>query len=173
MLEVERVLAVNVGQVHIEQAVLPGHLGIERRARDWRVEHELVQIGLVRDGVLDLFVDVLRRVVFQPDNGGAQQHDAVLAQFARELQGIGAIQLGVVGARRFQPEPDGGDADLHQFLIGVLGDGVGRRENVERPAFAGGLHQRQQFHDAAFLQQKVLVHDEERMSCCASSPHVP
>ena len=69
MLEVECVLAVYVRQVHIEHSALPRHLEIERRAGDRRVEHELVQIGLVRDRVLDLFVDVLRRVVFQADYG--------------------------------------------------------------------------------------------------------
>src|ERR1017187_10233620 len=134
VLEVESVLAVDIGQVHVEQAPLPGHLGIERRTGDRGVEHELVQIGLVGEGMLDLFVNVLRRMVFQADDSGAEQHDAVLAQFAGELQGIGAIQLGVVGARGFQAQPDGGDADLGQFLIGVLGDGVGGRENVECPA---------------------------------------
>ena len=54
MLEVEAELAVNVRQVDVEQPALFGHVAIERRARHRRVEHELVQVGLVRDGVLDL-----------------------------------------------------------------------------------------------------------------------
>src|ERR1035437_7260248 len=163
VLEVEGVLAVDIGQVHIDQAPLFGHLEIERRAGDRRVEHELVQIGLVRDGALDLLDDVFRRVMFQTDDGGAEQHDAVFAQFAGKLHGIGAIQLGVVGARGFEAQPDGGDADFHQLFVGVLGDRVGGRENVERPALAGGFHEGQQFHDAALLEQEVLVHDKERV----------
>ena len=37
-----------------------------------------MEVGLVRDGVLDFRRDVLRRVVLQPDDGRAQQLDAVL-----------------------------------------------------------------------------------------------
>ena len=88
VLEVEGVLAVDVGQVDVRACGPAAAISvIERRAGHRRVEHELVEIGLVRDGVLDLFVDVLGRVMFQPDDGGAQQHDAVLAQFARQLAG--------------------------------------------------------------------------------------
>ena len=85
-LEVELVLAVDVGQVHVvEHAALLRHLGVQRRAGHGRVEHELVEIGVVRDGVLDLRSDVLGRVVLQADDGRAQQLDAVRAQFARQL----------------------------------------------------------------------------------------
>ena len=83
MLEIELVLAVNIGQVDIRQhAALFLHLGEERRAGHRRVEHELVEIRVVRHGVLDLVFDVLRRVVLQADDRRAQQLDAVLAQFA-------------------------------------------------------------------------------------------
>ena len=82
-------------------------------------------------------------------------------QFAAQLESIGAVQLGVIGTWGFQAQPDRRDADFRQFLIGILGDRIGGRENVERPALAGGLHQRQQFHDPALLQQEIFVHDEE------------
>ena len=66
VLEIELVLAVDIGQVHaFEHASLLAHLGVERRAGHRRVEHELVEIGIVRHGVLDLRADVLRRVVLQ------------------------------------------------------------------------------------------------------------
>ena len=78
VLEIEGVLAMDVGQVDVEQPALLLHVVIERRARNRRVEHELVEIGLVRDGVFDLAGDILRRVMFQAQNSGAQQHDAVL-----------------------------------------------------------------------------------------------
>ncbi len=145
-----------------EQPALFLHLVIERRTRNGRVQHELVEIGLVRDGVLDLGGDVFGCVMFQPQNGGPQENDAVLAQFARQLQRVGAFQFGVSGLRRFQTQPDGRDAQFHQFLIAVLPDGVGRRKNIESPTLAGGLHARQQVHGALPLEQEVLVHDEER-----------
>ncbi|MCL5746157.1 MAG: C-terminal helicase domain-containing protein, partial [Acidobacteria bacterium] len=40
------VLAMNIGQVDIEQPALVFHFAVERRARNRRVEHELVEIGL-------------------------------------------------------------------------------------------------------------------------------
>ena len=84
VLEIELVLAVDVGQIDaLQHAPLLGHFGEERRARHGRVEHELVEIGVVRHGVLDLLLDILRRVMLQPDDGRTQQLDAVLAQFAR------------------------------------------------------------------------------------------
>ena len=103
------------------------------------------------------------RVVLQAQNRGAQQHDAVLAQFARHAQRVGAVELGVVRARRFEADPDRGDAQLHQFLVTVLAYRVGGGEDVERPALPGLLHPGEQIHGALLLQQEVLVHDEERL----------
>ena len=117
----------------------------------------------MRHGALDLLPDVFRRVMFQPQNGGAEQYNAVLAQLASEFQRVGAVQFGVPGLRRFEPQPDGGNAQFHQFLIAELADGVGRRKNVEGPAFARRFHTRQQVHGARPLQQEILVHDEERL----------
>src|ERR1022692_4325200 len=92
MLEIETVLPVDVRQVDIiQQPALQGHLVVERRARNRRVEHELVEVGLVRDGALDLFADVLRRVMLQPQNGGAEKYNAVLPQLASQLQRVGAF----------------------------------------------------------------------------------
>ncbi len=39
---------------------------MQRRAGASDVEHELVEIGTVTDGALDVLVDVLRRVLFKP-----------------------------------------------------------------------------------------------------------
>ncbi len=58
-------------------------------------------------------------------------------KLVRQFLGVGAIQLGVVGARRFQAHPDGRDAQLHQFLVRVLANGVGGRKDVQRPTLAG------------------------------------
>ena len=99
----------------------------------------------------------------RPDDGGTQQLDAVLAQFPRELQRVRALQLVVARVRRFEPHPDPRDAQLHQLAHGVLADGVGRREHVERPGLVALLHEAQQLHGAALVQQEVLVHHEERL----------
>ena len=61
----------------------------------------------------DLLGDVFGRVMLQADDGGAQQHDAMLAQLTAHPLGIRAVELGVPGARRFQAEPDGGDTQFH------------------------------------------------------------
>src|SRR6185369_14859440 len=75
--EVEPVLPVDVGQVYVRQhSPLAAHLGEQRRARYRRVEHELVEIGIVRYRVLDLVVNILRGMVLQPDDRRAQQLDA-------------------------------------------------------------------------------------------------
>ncbi len=69
--EVETVLPVYVRQVDImEQPALLIHFAIERRTRNRRVQHELVKVGFVRNGSLDLLDDVFGRVVFQPQNSG-------------------------------------------------------------------------------------------------------
>ena len=58
---------------------------IERRARHRRVEHELVKIGVVRDGIIDHAVDVFRRVRFEPDDAGSQDADPMGLQVAHQL----------------------------------------------------------------------------------------
>ena len=105
--------------------------------------------------------DVLGRVVLQADDGGAEDADAVLAQFAGEGERVGAVELGVARVRRFEAHPDPGDAEFDQLLHRVLADGVGGGEDVERPSLAVALHVFEQLHRARLLQQEVLVHDEE------------
>ena len=56
--EVELELPVDIGQVHlVEQAPFVLHLLIQGRAGHRRVEHELVEVGVVGDGELDLLLD--------------------------------------------------------------------------------------------------------------------
>ena len=69
MLEVELVLPMNIGQIHVEKLFLLGHFGVQRRPRHGGVEHELVEISRMRHRVLDLAANVFRRVVFQADYG--------------------------------------------------------------------------------------------------------
>ena len=47
MFEVELVLAVDVGEVHVEQPAFLLHLLVERRARHGRIQHELVKVGVM------------------------------------------------------------------------------------------------------------------------------
>ena len=63
VLEIEFELAVNVGQIDaVEHAAFFFHLLEQRRSRDRRVEHELVEVRSVRDGVLDLLVSMFSSV---------------------------------------------------------------------------------------------------------------
>ena len=86
---VEDRLAVDVAQLVLALVLhhaLGRKLGVQRRAGDGRVEHELVEVGVVPGGVLDGLVDVLRRVVFQADDRRAQHADAVRLQLATSLK---------------------------------------------------------------------------------------
>src|SRR5690242_6668580 len=57
MPEIELVLAVNVREIHIEQPAFTRHLAIERRSRHWRVQHELMEVRVVLDRVLDFAIN--------------------------------------------------------------------------------------------------------------------
>ena len=76
---VELKLAVNVGEIHVQQSVLALHLFVERRARQRSVEHELMEVRLMFHGVFNLVFDVLRRMVFHPNNRRTQHANTVLA----------------------------------------------------------------------------------------------
>ena len=53
--------------------------GVQGRAGQGRVEHELVEVRFMPYSVIDHRVDVLRRVVFQADNAGTEHADPVRA----------------------------------------------------------------------------------------------
>ena len=126
MLEIEPVLAVNVGQIDAWQhESLLVHLGKQRRAGHRRVEHELVEVGIVRHRVLQFGLDILGGMVFQAHNGRTQQFDAVLPELGGQLAGVGSLQFGVLGVGRFQTHPDPRNPQFHQLPHGVLIDGVG------------------------------------------------
>ena len=96
---VEDRLPVDVAEVilaFVLHHALGRQLGVQRRAGDGRVEHELVEVGIVADGVVDRLVDVFRRVVFQADDGRAQHADAVRLQFADQREGVDAGEFGVL-----------------------------------------------------------------------------
>ena len=161
--EVELVLAVDVGQIDvIEHPPLRLHLRVQRRARHRRVQHELVAVGVVRDGVLDLGADVVGRVVLQADDGRALHADAVRLQLARQRERVGVLQLGVARSRRLEPHPHPGDAELDELPHVVPADGVGRREDEHRPGLAVLLHHVEQLERPLLVQEEVLVHHEER-----------
>src|SRR5271166_1858406 len=85
MLKVELELPVNVGEVYaVEHPAFFLHLGKQRRSWHRRVQHELMEVGAMRNRVFDFLLDILRRVVFEADDGGTQQLDAVLPQLSGE-----------------------------------------------------------------------------------------
>ena len=162
VLEIELELAVNVGVVHVAQhASLIRHLLIQRRARHRSVQHELMKVSVVGNGVLNFGDDVVRGVMLEPDNGRSLHANAVLSQFARQLPRVGALQLVVAGLRRFEAHPEPGDSEFHQFLHGVFANRISGCKHGHRPRLLPFLHALQQAHGALAMQQEVLVHDKE------------
>ena len=72
MLEIELVLTVYVGQVHVQKLALLLDFGVERSAGDRRVQHELVKIGFMRYGIFDFIANIFGCVMFQPYDAGPQ-----------------------------------------------------------------------------------------------------
>jgi hypothetical protein len=121
-----------------------------------------MEIGIVRHRVLDLRADVLRRVMLQPDDGRAQQLDAVLRAIRGQRQRVGACSLAYDECGDSRPiqthETPSSTSSLHGILAIALAD-----ENTYSDQACPCLHAVEQFHGAPLVQQEVLVHDEERM----------
>ena len=77
---VEDELPVNVAGVKfafVFHHALGRKFRVQRRAGDGRVEHELVEVGIVSGGVVDRRVDVFQGVVLEADDRRAEHADAV------------------------------------------------------------------------------------------------
>ena len=136
MAVVEDQLPVDVAGVELAGVLhqpLGRQLGVQRRAGDRRVEHELVEVGVVAGGVVDRRVDVFRRVVLQADDRRAQHADAVRLELADQREGVDALELDVAAVAAFDAHPDPGDAQADQLLDAVGAEHVGGAEDVERP----------------------------------------
>ena len=99
-----------------------------------------MKIGVVAYSVIDFFLNVPRRMVFQPDDGGTLHTNAVLAQIARKLARIGALQLGVLRTWGLETHPEPRDAQFHQLLHRVFPDRIGGRKNRQSPTLPSALH---------------------------------
>ena len=75
----------------------------------------------------------LRRVVFQADNGRAQNADAVRLQFTNQFERVDALEFGVLAVFAFDAHPHPGDAQAHKLIDGVRAEHLGRTEHVQRP----------------------------------------
>ena len=139
MAVVEDQLPVDVAEVVLALVLhqaLGRKLGVQRRAGDRRVEHELVEVGVVPGGVVDRLVDVLGRVVFQADDRRAEHADAVRLQLADQLEGVDAGEFRVLAVAAFDAHPHPGDAQADQLVDRVGAEHVGGTEHVERPGLA-------------------------------------
>ena len=119
---VEDQLPVDVALLELGRVLhlaLGGQLGVQRRAGDRRVEHELVEVGIVPGRMLDRRVDVLRRVVFQADDRRAQHADAVRLQFADQFEGVDPLQFHVLAVAALDAHPDPGNAQADELIDGV------------------------------------------------------
>ena len=64
---------------------------VKRRAGIGGLEHELVIIGIVGDGVRYYPVHVLGPVLFEADDGRTKNADTMILQGLHELAGIDAV----------------------------------------------------------------------------------
>ena len=149
---------------------LGGQLGVQRRAGDRRVEHELVEVGVVPGRMLDRRVDVLRRVLFQADDRRTQHADAVRLQLADQVEGVDPLQLDVLAVAALDAHPHPGNAQADELIDGVRTQHVGRAEDVQGPGLVVLLHQLQQAQGPLAVQQEVLVHAEERLAAPTRVP---
>ena len=161
---VEAVLAVGIGGGELrfgkQRPVLAVPL-MERRARVRGVEHELVKVGVVAHGVVDDSGHVLGRVVFQPDDGRAQDADPVFLQGSDELSRVHALELFVCAALALEAHPDPDDPQPHELLDRVGLQNPGGAEDIQRPALPVFLHQLQEAQRALAVQKEILVENEE------------
>ena len=163
-------LAVHVGAVlplRIQQRPLLLVLLEQRRAGHRRVEHELMELRVVADRVLDRFGHVVRSVLLQTDDGGTEDADTVRLQPAHHFPRIRPVQLLVLALLALQPHPHPRNTEPDQLLDSVGLEHVGRAEHVERPALVVFFHQLEQAQRPLAVKQKVLVHHEKRLH-----PHV-
>ena len=111
----------NVGELHIvEHPPLFPHLSIQRGTWHRRIQHELMKFRAMGNGVVDVALDVLRRVVLQSDYCRSQQLDSVAAQLSNHRTCHSIFQLGVTRLPRLQPDPDPGDPSRTSSSIEYL-----------------------------------------------------
>jgi hypothetical protein len=117
--EVELELSVDVGGgalARVQQRPPRPELLVQRRAGDGGVEHELVKVRVVADGVVDDLIDVLGRVLLQPDDGRAEHADPMRLKRAHQLAGVGAPELDEVGVLALQAHPHPRDTQAHELF---------------------------------------------------------
>ena len=119
--EVELELPMNVGELHIvEHPPLFPHLPIQRGTWHRRIQHELMKIRAIGNGVVDVALDVLRRVVLQPDYCRSQHLIPWLRSSATIARVTASFSFGVTQLPRFQPDPDPGDPQAAPSSIEYL-----------------------------------------------------
>ena len=116
-------------------------LFVQRRAGHGCIQHELVKNRIVADGVIDDRIHVLGRMVFQADDRGTQNADAMRLQTIHDCTRIGSPKLVVGAFFAFQSHPDPADAQPHELVHRVRLQDRGRAEHVQGPAFIVFLHQ--------------------------------
>jgi hypothetical protein len=149
---------VNVGQHEIVS-----HCS-ERRARHRPVNQVLPQRRLELHQPVQFLRDNFRRLVIEADDHRGQHRDAVLAEFGEDFGHRPALLLGVVRPRAFVADPESVNAHLQNFLDLVLADGLDAGEGEDRRPFCRPCHALAEFHRPLFVQQKILVDDQEHQA---------
>ena len=78
---------------------------VERGSRNGRVKHELVKIGVVADGIVDDPVHVFGRVVFQADDGRAEDSDSMGLERSHQIHRVYVSEFFVGVVLSFQAHP--------------------------------------------------------------------
>src|SRR3989304_3269254 len=94
--EIELQLSVNIRQMELgnsKERTFRLLFGVQGRACDGRVEHELMEVRVVADGMIDDFIDVFRRMLLDADDARTEPADPVRLQRADQRHRIRSRQL--------------------------------------------------------------------------------
>ncbi|OPZ95236.1 MAG: hypothetical protein BWY71_02303 [Planctomycetes bacterium ADurb.Bin412] len=161
---VKPVLPVRIGQgalCFVENQSSGFQFPVERGTGKWHVKHELVEVRVVANGVVNGFIDIFRSVVFQADDGGSQHADAVRLKLPDHFHRIHAMKLSIPAALTLQSDPDPGNTQRDQLLHCVGTDRIGRAEYIKNPGLIVLLHQFQQPERPLAIEEEIFIHHKK------------
>ena len=155
---VEQVLVVGINV--LQQVVLDDAL-VKRRAGNRAVNEELRQGRFEFHQAVQFLRHHFLVLVIKSDDHRGQNGDAVLAKFGENVRDRPALLFGVIGARPFVTDPEAVNPHLQNFLDGVLADGLDAGEGEDGKFLAALHHAIAELHRPLFVEQKILIQDEE------------
>ena len=142
--EIELQLSVNIRQVELgnsQERAFRLLFGVQGRAGDGRVEHELMEVRVVADGMIDDFIDVFRRMLLDADDARTEHADPVRLQRMDQRHRIRSRELAVAGILALQAKPHPVDSQGDQLFHRVALQDVDGAEDFQTPRLAVLFHQ--------------------------------